>query len=166
MTDTASAETTETTETDSGPVTLETPETQETEQATETQETTESEDKGGDDKGGEEQITKPDFDANAQQYIQKNIINPQVGRRKEAEEKAAQLQAELDELKAQQPEAGRPEIPDLPDATDPDYETKVKERDEALIEAAKYDENERLESEKALELQQQQQKDAEKAFGS
>lgn len=58
---------------------------------------------------------------------------------REAERKAAQLEAELQRIKSQQEAKPVPVVPDIPDPFDPDYEQKVAARDEAVRARAQHD---------------------------
>lgn len=59
------------------------------------------------------------------------VINEKHRRWKEAEERAAKLEAQLAQVNSQQQEKA-PEVPPYPDAFDDDFEAKIKERDEAI----------------------------------
>ena len=71
------------------------------------------------------------------------------------------VEAELEQLRNQQPTAQRPEVPPLPDPYDDDFDIRMKERDAAVLEVATYDfrqqqtqaEQQRQEQQRALEQQ-------------
>ena len=78
-----------------------------------------------------------------QQAKVNEIIGEQTQKRRQAEREAQErLEAqarELEELKSQIPSQTRPNVPDLPDPYDDDYEVRIQQRDEAIRKAAEFD---------------------------
>lgn len=107
----------------------------------------------------EEKVTLDD----RQQEILNKAINRQVGKRKEIEEQLAKAQQELEELRQKVPKNQRPEVPNLPDMSDPEFEAKLEARDEAIRKQQEWDYNERQRSEAELQQQQAVQKQQQEA---
>lgn len=82
------------------------------------------------------------------------VINEKHRKWKEAEERAAKLEAQLAQYNSQQQEKA-PEIPPYPDAFDDDFEAKVKERDEAIQKRAQWEAARKEEGSKRLKEQQE-----------
>lgn len=75
-----------------------------------------------------------------QQKVFDKAIGRSTRKAKDAERELETLRQQLEEAKSQIPEAVRPVVPDLPDDRyDDDYEEKVKARDAAIVEAARFD---------------------------
>jgi len=79
----------------------------------------------------------------------------------ERREKEA-LQAQLSEMQSQIPTAQRPDVPDMPDVYDDNFDEQVRLRDKAIQDAAMFDAQQRLVDEQRarqdLELQEEQQR--------
>lgn len=75
-----------------------------------------------------------------QQAVFDQEIAKKTFQRREAERKAAQLEAELASIKSKQSEvAPAPVVPEYPDAFDPQFDQKVAQRDEAIRQRAAHD---------------------------
>jgi hypothetical protein len=75
-----------------------------------------------------------------------------------AEEAAKEAKAKADELAAKlakYEEGKRPEVPDMPDQFDDDFEEKVKARDEAIIKANEWDNQQKIAEQAKLDKQQE-----------
>lgn len=91
------------------------------------------------------------FDERQQSKVDE-IVGGKVKAQRDAERERDALRAELEAAHAKMPQETRPDVPEVPDPFDDDFETKVKERDQAITRAAAFDANATL-----LEQQQQQQ---------
>ena len=74
-----------------------------------------------------------------QQAIFDNAIGKKVGATRAAERRAEAVEAELAELRANQPVEQRPAIPPMPDQFADDFDEKTKTRDKAIADASAYD---------------------------
>lgn len=77
-----------------------------------------------------------------QQKTFDEAIAKKVKNQREAERRAKELEVRNAELEAKLPKEQRPNIPEMPDPFDDDYDERIKKRETALIEATKYDERE------------------------
>ena len=118
-----------------------------------------------------EQPAKIEFTPEQQVFINEKIIAEKVAKQREAERKAQELEQKLQEMQAKIPEPARPNIPPPPDPFDDDYDAKIKARDDALLEAAKYDAmqeaqalQERHRQEQILQQQMEQQLNTVKTY--
>ena len=81
------------------------------------------------------------FDAE-QQKIFEDAIAKKVFKQREAEREAGRLRRELEEVKARLPQQSRPMIPETPDPfaySDQEYRQRMAYRDQALVQAAHWD---------------------------
>ncbi len=100
------------------------------------------------------------FDERQQEKVN-SIVGSKVAAQREAEREAAALKKQLDDLKAKMPQDQAPVVPELPDAFDVDYESKMQEWQKAVSEKARYDaiqsanaEAQRKANENAMQAQQ------------
>lgn len=113
---------------------------------------------------GEETPEKKITFSEEQQALVDDIVGKKTFKAREAERKTEALQIELDEAKAKIPQKTRPEVPEIPDPYDDDFEEKVKVRDKAISEAAAFDEREKHTKEQSDETEQGELKRAEEAY--
>jgi len=85
-----------------------------------------------------------------------SVVKEKAFKEREARREAEQLQEQLAKLKAEQPQESRPNVPDLPDPFDDDFADKVRQRDEALAKAVKFDAEQNMLQQQAQQAQQQQ----------
>lgn len=81
------------------------------------------------------------FDAD-QQKVFEDAIAKKVFKQREAERETQRLRRELDEVKARLPQQSRPMIPESPDPfaySDQEYRQRMAYRDQALVQAAHWD---------------------------
>ena len=71
-----------------------------------------------------------------------------------AKREADDLRKQLEEMKANVPRETRPNVPDVPDPYEDDYETRLRERDDAIRASAAFDAGERVRQEHAQREQQ------------
>lgn len=88
----------------------------------------------------EEKVT---FDERQQAKVDQ-IVGKKVKQTREAERRAQELEEKLKEAEANKPKEERPNIPQMPDTFDEDYDAKLLARDEAIKRAAAYDAQEAL----------------------
>jgi len=74
-----------------------------------------------------------------QQEVFNKVIGEKTFKQREAERKLQAAEKELADLRAKLPQEQRPQIPQMPDPYDADYDKKVLERDKAIKEQAAYD---------------------------
>lgn len=111
-------------------------------------------------KEGEGEKEEPITYTEKQQAHMNGIIGTKVAATHVERTRADNLQLELDTLKKQMPVDERPTVPDLPDPltmNEVEFAAKIKERDTLLIAQQTFDNNERNQSEAALQTQQTQQ---------
>jgi hypothetical protein len=94
------------------------------------------------------------FTPQQQRFINERIVAKKVAQQKEAERRAEELERKLQEYQEKQP-SGAPEVPEMPNVWDDDYEEKVKARDEAIIQRARWEEDQRAKEMREQEEQQQ-----------
>lgn len=86
---------------------------------------------------------------------QQKVFNEAIGRKvakiHEAESRAERLARELEETRSRIPKELAPEVPDIPDPYDPDFKTKINEREKQIAKRTEWDINERARSERDLE---------------
>ncbi len=87
------------------------------------------------------------------------IIAEKAFETRQAQREKKELERKLEEIQAQAPKEQRPDLPALPDQYDDDYETRIRERDQALIAQAQFDARQRLtqERQQQAEFDRQQQ---------
>lgn len=90
-----------------------------------------------------------------QQEIFNQEIAKKVAKTKQAEQRAQELERRLREIEAKVPQDTRPEIPPMPNIYDPEYEGKVRQRDELIRRQIAWDERERQVTEQLVYQQQQ-----------
>lgn len=90
-----------------------------------------------------------------QQAIFDKVIGEKTFKAREAERKAEAAEAKLRELEAQLPKENRPSVPPIPDPYDPDFDSKVAARDEAIKAAAAFDAKQELVKSQQQALQRQ-----------
>lgn len=115
---------------------------------------------------GENQEQKTTFNEE-QQRIFNEAIAKKVFKAREAEREAERLRDELEKTKAKLPQKTRPEIPGIPDSlemSDEEYRAALIARDQAITEAAAFDERQRLKLEQQQALERQQLENAQKEF--
>ncbi len=93
-----------------------------------------------------------------QESVQK-AINKQHAKFREEERKRKELEKQLEELKAKIPSEPEPEIPEMPDQYDDNYDQKLKEWQEKVHQAAVYKANQELK----LKAEQAEQRKLEEA---
>lgn len=103
-----------------------------------------------------EQENKVTFDEGQQTFVN-NLIGEKVKATRTAERKAERLSIELDEARAKIPQETRPNIPELPNSFDEDFEERMKVRDEALTKAASFDSRQVVLQEQEQNFQREQQ---------
>lgn len=108
--------------------------------------------------GGEEgQEERVRFDEKQQAVLDREIAK-RVKAQREAERRAESLQQELEEVRSKLPQDQRPEIPEMPNPWDDNYDDKMAKREEAIRAQIKWDtENEYRQQQEQHILQQQQQ---------
>lgn len=118
----------------------------------------------------EEGESKVEFDER-QQKVFNEAIAKKTAKLYEERQRAEQYAKELEEIKKRIPQDQRPEVPPMPDPYDPDFQDKVKARDQRILEQAQYDARKAAESEyqyqqhqRQLYEQQQKQAEREKSF--
>lgn len=121
--------------------------------AEETQESQEAPEQAEQEKT-EEDLDKITFDERQQAKVDE-IIGEKIAKQKQAEREAQQLREQLADLKANEAPKERPNVPDMPDRDDPDYDDRLKERDKAIADAASFDAAERMRSEQELRQKEQ-----------
>lgn len=99
-----------------------------------------------------------------QQQVFNKAIAEKVRKQRDAEREAERLRKELEEIKAKVPQQARPVVPDLPDAyalSEAEFRERVRQREQAIAEAARWDAQQKLLDEqrqlREQELQRQQQ---------
>jgi hypothetical protein len=114
--------------------------------------------------------TKVEFDER-QQKVFNDAIAKKTAKLYEERQERERLAKEVEELKKRVPQDQRPEVPPMPDPYDPDFEVKVKRRDQVILEQAQFDARKAAESEyqyqqqqRRLYEQQQKQIEREKSF--
>ena len=102
---------------------------------------------------------------------QQEKFNAEIGRKvakqKEAERKAEEAEnryREAQEKLSRYENAGRPEIPPIPDPFEDHYDAKIQHRDQALIRAAEYDNQQRYAQHQAQQAQQESIRQAQEAM--
>lgn len=104
----------------------------------------------------------PEFTPEQQAYINEHIVARQRARAGQFEERAQQLEQELERLRSQQQQPvaaspdGAPEVPPLPDIWEPDYEQKLAARDEAIAKRKEWEIEQRYQKQQQEWEQQQQ----------
>ena len=101
-----------------------------------------------------------------QDSVQK-AINKQHRKYREEERKRLEVEAELKAAQERLSELEKPgeiQIPPMPDAWDENFEQKVKERDEAILQKARADAIRQAEEDRAFQLQQEQQLNEQRAM--
>lgn len=106
---------------------------------------------------GESHEEKVQFDE-AQQKVVNDIAAKKAFEVREAKRANEDLQRQLDELKAKAPVEQAPSVPDLPDQYDDDYQTKMQQRDQALLAKAQFDANANYQQQQSQSLAQEQQR--------
>lgn len=93
-----------------------------------------------------------------QQKVVNDLAAKKTFKIREAEREAEALRQQLAEAQAKVPQETRPEVPELPDPYDDNYQEVLAKREEAIRAAAKFDaaETVRQEQQQAQVLQQQQ----------
>lgn len=99
--------------------------------------------------------SKVEFDER-QQKVFNEAIAKKTAKLYEERKRAEQYARELEELKKKVPQDQRPEVPPMPDPYDPDFQDKVKARDQRILEQAQYDARKAAESELQLHQHQRQ----------
>lgn len=99
---------------------------------------------------------------------QQEIFNREIGKKtfkiREAERKAEELAAKLKEMESKLPQESRPEVPEMPNQFDDDFEERVRLRDQAILQQAEYDAKQRLVTEQQQQAQYQQQQAEQQAL--
>lgn len=103
----------------------------------------------------EEQPEKVVFDDKQQAKVDE-IVGGSVKRFREEERKNADLQRQLNEANAKIPVEPRPDVPEMPDPLDADFEQKMSKRDKAISDASAFDARE-AEAKRTQEATQHQQ---------
>lgn len=128
------------------------PEAAEVDENTEDQTADEQPDGEVSDSASEEE--KVVFDERQQAKVN-DLIGQKVKATRTVERENAELQRQLAETQAKIPQQERPNIPDLPDPFDDGFDTKLKEREAAVVKQAEFDANKRAQ-EASDERQNQQ----------
>lgn len=127
----------------------------------------EPEGKGEEPEASEEAPAKPavpEFSPEQQSYINDHIVARQRARASQIEEKAAELERQLEEMRGQSQQAPQPTdgpvVPPMPDPWDSDYDQKVQERDQKLMERRDWElEQQWTERQQQQEQERQQQEE-------
>lgn len=92
---------------------------------------------------------------------QQKVFNDMAAKKafetREAKRESDELRRQLEETKAKIPQQSRPNVPDVPDPYDDNYESRLRERDDAIRASAEYDANVRVRQESAQREQQRTQ---------
>jgi len=102
----------------------------------------------------EEKVTFSD----EQQKLVNDIASSKAFEVREARRKSEELQRQLDEARAAIPKETQPEIPDIPDQYDEDYDTKIRARDDAIRANERYESNQRYTQDQQQQAQEQKQR--------
>lgn len=97
-----------------------------------------------------ESVTATDKEEETPDY--QKIIAEKAYEARQAKREKEELRRRLEELERNKPQEQRPNIPQMPDPFDDDYESKVQARDKAILAQAEYDARQRL-----IEQQQREQ---------
>ena len=102
-----------------------------------------------------------------QQKVFDDAINKKTAKthkiERESQQKIADMQRELDEVRAKVPQQVRPEIPPAPNPYEDGYEQRIAERDQVILQAAQFDadkQGQQHEEQRIIQRQQQEQTDA------
>jgi hypothetical protein len=107
---------------------------------------------------GEDHDKKVVFDEN-QQKVFDQMAAQKAFEVREAKRNAEQLKEQLEAAQAQIPAEVRPEVPDLPDPYDDNYQQALAQRDEAIRASANFDAKESLRAQQAQDATIQKQKE-------
>lgn len=99
-----------------------------------------------------------------QQKVLDDMAAKKTFKIREAERKADGLQRQLDEMSKKLPEEARPDVPELPDQYADDFQSKLKARDQALMDAAAFDARASDRQLQQLDQEQKQQAEQQKAL--
>lgn len=124
-----------------------------------------SEGAGNEESGAGESKAKITYSDEQQEHLN-GLISEKVGETYAERQKNEALQRENDELKAKIPKTTRPEVPDLPDKFDEDFEAKMATRDKALIGQQEFDAAERQQSDDDLAAQEESTRQTVEAFNT
>ena len=84
---------------------------------------------------------------------QQKVFNDMAAKKafetREAKRESDELRRQLEETKAKIPQQSRPNVPDVPDPYDDNYESRLRERDDAIRASAEYDASARVRQENA-----------------
>lgn len=112
-----------------------------------------------------EENTKEEEDDNSPEWFQKKI-NKQTFKQRQAERERDEARKEAEELrrKYESAELKPVDVPPIPDTWDDNYEQKIRQRDEAILQKAKYEATQAQRREQsALSEQQEQRKQYERS---
>lgn len=102
----------------------------------------------------EQSDTATDTEAEAQQEPDyQKIIAEKAFEARQARREKDELAKRLADIEAQKPKQVRPNVPEVPDPYDDDYEAKVRARDEQLFKQAEFDAQQRLMQAQAQQAQ-------------
>lgn len=98
---------------------------------------------------------KVTFDEHQQKVID-DLAAKKTRQIRDAQRENERIKQELTDLRAKIPEESRPVIPPMPDSFDDDFDTKLKLRDSAIADAARFDERSKYHADQAADKQRKE----------